>query len=325
MIPFSLKAVCFALSLLGLISCWMILVPFAMSVRSFWGPLTFCFGVTLLEGAFCLGMIWQMNPFAMPHKFCVAQTLIIGFASFLLSAATATFTFSTSRSVLNTDKWANSHEALRWKKHYFIPMVAFPILGSIVQTVTVIKFDAVKPSDNILCDASDPIWVRFLGYAGVPVILTIPCMVLSVLCIMKIRNVQKYLREVTMPEVSKLSSAAYRTRTHLTPVREESTELPWVDDEPIQRVPDLAQSFRPATVSFEFQPRPSSSVPSLAPSIRRIIFFQLLFSAITILATVSTFIDVVTNRVTPTPFGTQHVALILTGFGPLILYGELPM
>ena len=38
-------------------------------------------------------------------------------------------------------------------------------------------------------------------------------------------------------------------------------------------------------------------------------------------ACISTVIDVATDRPTPTPFGTQHVALLLAAWGPVVVYG----
>jgi hypothetical protein len=46
-----------------------------------------------------------------------------------------------------------------------------------------------------------------------------------------------------------------------------------------------------------------------------------MFALVQLLAAMSTIIDVATHRKTPTPFGTQHVALLLTVWGPVILFG----
>jgi hypothetical protein len=40
------------------------------------------------------------------------------------------------------------------------------------------------------------------------------------------------------------------------------------------------------------------------------------------LSTITTLIAVITHR-PPTPFGTQHIALILAGWGPIIVFSEL--
>lgn len=41
-----------------------------------------------------------------------------------------------------------------------------------------------------------------------------------------------------------------------------------------------------------------------------------------ILACISTIIDVATSRPTPTPMGTQHFALLLAGWGPVVVFGS---
>lgn len=46
------------------------------------------------------------------------------------------------------------------------------------------------------------------------------------------------------------------------------------------------------------------------------------FFIIQCLAGLSTMIDVAQHQPTPTPFGSQHVALILVGWGPAVVFGE---
>lgn len=46
------------------------------------------------------------------------------------------------------------------------------------------------------------------------------------------------------------------------------------------------------------------------------------FFIIQCLAGLSTVIDVARHQPTPTPFGSQHVALILVGWGPAVVFGE---
>jgi hypothetical protein len=55
MLSFAVKAVWFALCLLGTISAWVTLFAFARVVGSYWGPMAYCIAVTLLDGAFSLG------------------------------------------------------------------------------------------------------------------------------------------------------------------------------------------------------------------------------------------------------------------------------
>lgn len=51
------------------------------------------------------------------------------------------------------------------------------------------------------------------------------------------------------------------------------------------------------------------------------VLFQLLFSSTLILAAISTLVDLGTGRSTPTRVGTQHVALMLVTWLPVIVLG----
>jgi hypothetical protein len=66
-------------------------------------------------------------------------------------------------------------------------------------------------------------------------------------------------------------------------------------------------------------------IPILKPALWQIILFQISFMVVQILACISTIIDVATSRPTPTPMGTQHVALLLAGWGPVVVFGHLPV
>jgi hypothetical protein len=45
-------------------------------------------------------------------------------------------------------------------------------------------------------------------------------------------------------------------------------------------------------------------------------------ASIQFLASITTIIDVAGHYVEPTPFGTQHIALLLAAWGPAIVFGE---
>jgi hypothetical protein len=47
-------------------------------------------------------------------------------------------------------------------------------------------------------------------------------------------------------------------------------------------------------------------------------------TAVVFFACISTVIDVATHRPTPTPFGTQHIALLLAAWGPVVVFGMFP-
>jgi hypothetical protein len=98
MLPWVLKIVWFALSLSGmyldlseitthhskgLLGCWIVLVAFGSAVRCLWAPLLYCIGATILEGVFCLGMIWKMDPRLMPTAFCICMPLFVVLSSHL--------------------------------------------------------------------------------------------------------------------------------------------------------------------------------------------------------------------------------------------------
>ncbi|KAF9068846.1 hypothetical protein BDP27DRAFT_1203312, partial [Rhodocollybia butyracea] len=186
MLPFSLKIVWFVLSLSGLLSCWAVLSAFALELRSYWLPMLYCIGCTILQGIFCLGLIWRMDPFLMPRSFCIAQTLLTGFASFLLTGVCATFTLGFSLAILKPGTWSlTAAKTSAWHPTYTITLIIFPILASAAQITAVLKLDAVRPFDSLVCDASNPEWIRFLGYAGTPILFSIPFSCLALMAVIQ--------------------------------------------------------------------------------------------------------------------------------------------
>ncbi|KAE9397717.1 hypothetical protein BT96DRAFT_63333 [Gymnopus androsaceus JB14] len=188
MLPYALKIVWFSLSLSGLISCWAVLSAFALAVPcSYWLAILYCVGCTILQGIFCLGLIWRMDPFLMPRSFCIAQTLLTGFSTFLLTGVCATFSMVTSLTMLRPGIWnLSTSKTLAWHPSYTLTLVIFPILASAAQITAVFKLDAVQPTDNFSCDASKPIWVRFLGYAGTPLIFSIPFSCFALMAVIRV-------------------------------------------------------------------------------------------------------------------------------------------
>ncbi|KXN85570.1 hypothetical protein AN958_11137 [Leucoagaricus sp. SymC.cos] len=179
MIPFGVKILWFVLSLTGLISSWMVFIPFGSAVGAMWVPAFFCVGNTILQGMFCLGIIWKMNPFLMPRGFCVAQALMIGFGTFVIAGTTGAISIATSLAVLRPRGYGEN-VPLKWRNIFLVPVVIFPILASVAHTIVVVKFDSAKPTDDLHCDSSDPEWTRFLSYAGVPFIVSLPCIFISI-------------------------------------------------------------------------------------------------------------------------------------------------
>ncbi|KAJ7626459.1 hypothetical protein B0H17DRAFT_963413 [Mycena rosella] len=191
MLPFGLKLAWFALSLSGLIGCWAVLLPLAWAMQSYWGPIAYAAGITALEGVFCLGaMVWKMNPATMPRAFCTAQVLVTGVATFFLIGVLAAITTATTVYVAKPKNWGahDDHTVLPWRFYYVLPMVLFPVLASAVHITFVIFFDTFDPVDGLTCIAH-PLWqvlIRFLGYAGTPFIITIPCLWLTLMSVVRV-------------------------------------------------------------------------------------------------------------------------------------------
>ncbi|KAJ3782205.1 hypothetical protein GGU10DRAFT_390026 [Lentinula aff. detonsa] len=196
MLPYSLKLVWFSLSLSGLISCWAVLSAFALAIRSYWLALLYCIGCTILQGMFCLGLIWRMDPFLMPRSFCIAQTLLSGFASFLLTGVCATFSMITSLAISSSGAWnMTSAKMYAWHPNYTLTLIIFPLLASVAQITTVLRLNAAQPTDGFACDANRPEWVRFLSYAGIPLVFSIPFSCFGLMAIIRMSRSQQRIIE----------------------------------------------------------------------------------------------------------------------------------
>jgi len=203
MLSYSFKILWFVLSFSGMLGCWAVLIAFAHAVETYWAPIVYCIGVTILEGMFCLGMIWRMDPFLMPKSFCIAQTVLMGFSTFLLTGVSTAFSLATSLCVSKPKAWGdNGKGALRWRTRYLFPIVVFPLLASTIQIVVVLKLHAAQPSNELHCDASAPVWVRFLSYAGTPFLLSLPCFYLSVMSAIRVFRTHSHLRRSWYPNTS---------------------------------------------------------------------------------------------------------------------------
>lgn len=256
MLPFALKVVWFVLSFTGLLSCWLVLGAFGRSVGAPWGPFVYCVGCTILQGIFCLGMIWKMNPYTMPRGFCIAQTVISSFGAFLLTGVAFAFSFATSLAVLKPKTWGDSHQAsLNWRPAYSIPIIIFPIVGTAIYVAFVVKFNSVHPTDDFHCDSTNPEWVRFLGYSGLPFVLSIPSFYISIKSILRVNKTNKHLKRSRHADVDDDA---------FTPVpisRKRDT---------LQMVESHIMPSRPPSVQFSVLPNrepisPSISSPSLSP------------------------------------------------------------
>ncbi|KAJ6600459.1 hypothetical protein DFH09DRAFT_595605 [Mycena vulgaris] len=195
MLPFGLKLAWFALSLSGLIGCWAVLLPLAWAIQSYWGPIAYAVGITALEGVFCLGLIWKMNPVHLPLGFCIAQVLITGSAVFFVIGVLAAITTATTLYVAKPKQWGTQDvtKILPWRFYYLLPMLLFPLLASSVHVIFVIYFDNFDTVDGLTCTAH-PLWVRFLGYAGTPFLITIPCLWLTMMSFIRVMRTHKHIR-----------------------------------------------------------------------------------------------------------------------------------
>ncbi|KAI0264748.1 hypothetical protein BC834DRAFT_970673 [Gloeopeniophorella convolvens] len=187
MLPLALKIIWFVFAFLGVIATWLVLVPFAASIGTYWAPILYCVTVTLMEGVFCIGMIWKMNPAEMPHAFCVAQAVLIGFCAHVLTGICSCFTWATYLTVFRPYQSIQaSGSALMWRKTYYLFVVAFPVLASTAHLVAVLKTGSVKPLDDLHCDSVSPLWPRLLSYAGAPMALLVPCFALSTITAIRV-------------------------------------------------------------------------------------------------------------------------------------------
>ncbi|KAF7341914.1 Fungal-trans domain-containing protein [Mycena sanguinolenta] len=195
MLPFGLKLVWFALSLSGLIGCWAVLLPLAWAIQSYWGPIGYAVGITVLEGIFCLGLIWRMNPANIPRGFCLAQVLLTGLATFFIIGVLAAITTATTVYVAKPKQWGPQNETaiLPWRVYYLLPMMLFPLLASAVHVTFVIFFDTFEPIDGLNC-VGHPLWVRFVGYSGTPFLITIPCLWLSSVSAVRVIRTHSHIR-----------------------------------------------------------------------------------------------------------------------------------
>ncbi|KAJ6631162.1 hypothetical protein B0H10DRAFT_1773376 [Mycena sp. CBHHK59/15] len=209
MLPFALKIVWLVLAVLGTIICWAMLSAFGAAVGSRWAPLCYCLALTVLEGMFCLGMIWRMDPFLMPRAFCIAQTILMEVSNFCVAGICMTFNLSTSLFVLKPKTWGNvdqcvwrhvfrlranaQRRAFKWRTIYIFPLIVYPLFSSIVQIALILKYNAIQPTDDMNCDASDPLWIRLIGHASPAFVLLVPSLYLAVKSVIRVMRTLNHL------------------------------------------------------------------------------------------------------------------------------------
>ncbi|GLB39121.1 hypothetical protein LshimejAT787_0602830 [Lyophyllum shimeji] len=123
-----------------------------------------------------------------------------------------------------------------------------------------------------------------------------------------------------------------------TPDMNKATSLKWPEDgdkSDFEYGKGEVESVTDDNHSGTYTPRPAQrstgalsrrirrTIPTITPVVYRIITFQLAFTIIQPLSSLTTLIDVIKHR-TPAPFGTQHVALLLSAWGPVVIFMRWP-
>ncbi|KAH9835245.1 uncharacterized protein C8Q71DRAFT_858895 [Rhodofomes roseus] len=182
MISYALKAAWFALSLSGLLSSLVALRYSVVALGGHWIPVSYAIANTTMQTTFCLGMIWKMNPYAMPSGFCRLQAALVTLSWFAMTGLCAIMSVSTSLTIVRARgkvTMAEFQRSLEWRPVYM------PILcGSLAVFFTIflvvsLKLHALEGSDGLQCDVAGPAWIRLLGYAGIPLLFAIPSLVLA--------------------------------------------------------------------------------------------------------------------------------------------------
>ncbi|KAJ7642056.1 hypothetical protein FB45DRAFT_1054395 [Roridomyces roridus] len=193
MLAFGVKLVWFVLSLSGLIGCWAVLLPLARAIHCYWAPLVYAVGITALDGVFCLGLIWRLDPAKMPKAFCLTQVFVTGCATFLVVGLLAAITTWTFMYVAKPKQWGSDAPVLPWQYYYLLPMLLYPLLASAVHVTVVIYFNTFQPFDGFACIVQ-PAWIRFLGFAGPPFLVTIPSLCLSIISTYRVWRTHRHIR-----------------------------------------------------------------------------------------------------------------------------------
>ncbi|KAH9985623.1 hypothetical protein BJV74DRAFT_552676 [Russula compacta] len=195
MLSLTLKVVWLVFAVLGVPATWFVLIPFASAIGTYWASILYCITITILEGTFCLGMIWGMTPSNMPHWFCVVQTVIISLCFHVLTGVCGCFTWASYLTVFRPYRSIQaSASALLWRKAYYFFVIIFPSLAFTAYLVAVLKTNSVQPMNDMHCDNTSPLWPRLLGYAGAPIVLFTPCFLLSIATAVRILGLHTRIR-----------------------------------------------------------------------------------------------------------------------------------
>jgi len=201
MLSLTLKVFWLTFSILGVPATWLVFIPFASGIGTYWASILYCITVSVLEVVFSLGMIWRMNPTKMPYSFCIVQTVIIGLCFQVLTGICGCFTWASYLTVFKPYRSIQaSASALLWRRTYYLFVVVVPLLSFTAYLVAILKTDSVHPANDLHCDITYPLWPRLLGYAGAPIILYTPCFILSIVTAVRILRMHAETRELRAEE-----------------------------------------------------------------------------------------------------------------------------
>lgn len=202
LLPLGVKILWFVLSITGLFACWVVLLALGRTVDSRWSFVVYGIGCTVLEGIFCIGIIWKMDPFSMPKRFCTAQSVFIALGWFLVSGVVCAFSYMTNQIVLKPKTWGDRRfDPLSWNTIHMLPVVAFPIAALTLHLALILKLGAVRPAVEFYCDSSSPQWVRFLSYAGTPLLVSIPSLWFSIRSVLRVQEINKHISRARTSEI----------------------------------------------------------------------------------------------------------------------------
>ncbi|GBE87334.1 predicted protein [Sparassis crispa] len=206
MLPYALKIAWFTLSLAGLLASLLSIPAVRKVVDCCWIPLTYTVMNIVLQGVFCLGLIWRMNPLLMPRAFCITQATLMTTAWFILTAMCACVTLATSIVIYRSYNAtrivtvAEIQGVIKWRPVFLSIMVGYPAVALLAYIVVALKLSAIQPKDDMHCDTTSPVWVRVLSYAGVPLLFAVPSFLFSCTSVFLLSwNRLEHHSQVTMP------------------------------------------------------------------------------------------------------------------------------
>ncbi|EKM56933.1 uncharacterized protein PHACADRAFT_254332 [Phanerochaete carnosa HHB-10118-sp] len=184
MLPYGLKIVWFALSLSGLLSSWVALPAFPRTVaKGTWIPVIYGVVDTVLQGVFCLGLIWKMDPFLMPRTFCIIQTGLMQLCWSCLAGCCIAMSLRSAADVFHDRAFGQVLQRMSGRLSRVVIIAVFPAAVFAVQLALLLSLNAVQPVDGLNCDASSPPWVRLVGYSGTSLLFAVPSVILSLVIV----------------------------------------------------------------------------------------------------------------------------------------------